>query len=140
MDYADYADLDGHDPPAAWAETVAQWLDRAHRQEADRLEQDLERIADQLERRDTIHEELTSELEWKRDRYTDRLADLYRTGRGKEDGTREQVKDRIAAVSQELREERRAHWRDRQELEQERRAIQRELAELTDESLSELLE
>lgn len=80
-----------------------------------------------------------AELEGKIDQYQDRLAHLYTIGKGRMDGTRERLKDQIVMFYQELRDEHRAHWRDRQDLEQERRAVHRELAEAQDESLSDLL-
>jgi DNA repair exonuclease SbcCD ATPase subunit len=138
MEYDEYDAWDRHDTDA-WPVTVDQFLERSQRQHNERLANELDRIDEQLEERDTIHTEIIDELEWKIERYTDRLEHLYNTGTGKQDGTRKRMKDRIISFQQQLREEHRDHWRDRQELERERRTILRELAEL-EESLSELLE
>lgn len=138
-DYADYI-LDGVPCVEAtdWTE-IAQLLEQSHEREQDRLEQELASIEQQLTERDRLHEDLVTELERKITRYTDRLEHLYTIGKGRLDGTRDRLKDRLTAFYQELREERRDHWQDRQQLEQERRQVQRELAEVADESLTELL-
>ena len=138
MEYDEYGAWDGH-ATDAWPVAVDQFLERSQRQHNDRLADELDRIDEQLEERNAIHTEIVDELEWKIERYTDRLEHLYKTGTGKQDGTRERVKDRITSFQQQLREEHRDHWRDRQELERERRTILRELAEL-EEDLSEFLE
>lgn len=138
-DYFDYV-LDGVPSVDAtdWDDVAAllEQSDAAHRE---RLEQELTQIEQQLADRDRIHQDLVAELEGKIDRYQDRLAHLYTIGKGRTDGTREQLKDRIVTFYQELRAEQREHWRDRQALEQERRAVHRELAEVQDDSLSDIL-
>ncbi|QLG61887.1 hypothetical protein [Halorarum salinum] len=73
------------------------------------------------------------------DRYVDRFEHLYTIGRGRLDGTRERVKDRLIAFYEELRDEQRDHWRDRQRIEQERRDVRRELAATGDDALADLL-
>lgn len=147
MDYFEYGAWDGddhdvwdgYDADASWLTTVEQFLERSQHQHRERLAAELDRIDDQLADREAIHAEIVDELEWKIERYTDRLERLYRTGRGKRDGARDRVKDGIVTFQRELREEHRRHWEDRQELERERRAILRELAEIDDENLSEVL-
>jgi trichohyalin len=114
-------------------------LEESHASREERLEQDLERIAEQLEGRDELHADIVDELEWKIDRYTDRLESLYTTGRGKEDGERNRVKQRLTEIYRELRDEHREHWQDRQALERERRDVLRELAALDDDNLLEML-
>jgi hypothetical protein len=138
MKYVDYDAWDGHDPDASWA-AINRFLERTQHEHRERLGDELDRIADQLDERDEIHEEIVDELEWTIERYTDQLKHLYNTGTGKQDGEREWLKDRLTTVQEKLRTEHREHWRDRQELERERRNILRELAELDDEDLSELL-
>lgn len=138
MEYDEYDAWDGH-ATDAWPGAVDQFLEQSKRQHNERLANELDRIDEQLEERDAIHTEIVDELEWKIERYTDRLEHLYKTGMGKQDGTRERMKDRITSCQQQLREEHRDHWRDRQELERERRDIHRELAGLEND-LSELLE
>jgi acetyl-CoA carboxylase carboxyltransferase component len=137
-DYFDYV-LDGTPAvePTDW-EQVAAVLEQSQAARIERLEQELAQIEAQLRDRDRLHEDLVGDLDRKINRYTDRLEHLYTISKGRLDGTREQLKDRITVFYQELRDEHRAHWRDRQELEQERRHVQRELAEVSDESLSEL--
>jgi hypothetical protein len=138
MDYVEYDAWDGHDPDASWA-AINRFLERTQREHQERLGDELDRIADQLDERKAIHTETVDELEWTIERYTEQLRRLYRTGTGTVDGTRERLKDRLATVQQRLRTEHREHWRDRQELESERRDILRELAELEEEDFSELL-
>lgn len=138
MDYAEYDMWDGHNPGASWSQ-IDRYLERSQHQQEERLTEELNRIAAQLDRREKIHVEIVDELEWKIDRYTAHLKHLYRSMTGKQDGTREQLKDRLTAFQHELREEHREHWQDQQTLERERREVLRELAELEDADLSELL-
>lgn len=77
---------------------VSAALEESHASREERLEQDLERIAEQLEGRDEIHADIVNELEWKIDRYTDRLETLYTTGRGKQDGERDRLKRRLTEI------------------------------------------
>lgn len=138
--YADYAF--GSSPlfDLADFDEIADFLEQSQATQREQLEEELAAIATQLAERDRIHERIVDQLEWKIERYTDRLGHLYRTGRGKTDGRRERLKDRIEAFYQDLRDEDREHWRDRQELEQERRTIRRELDEVDADTWSELLE
>jgi trichohyalin len=140
MDYVAYdGAADGGEQPTSWT-AVEQFLEQSQTQQQERLEQELARIKEQLDRRDAIHTAIVDELEWQVERYTDRLKKLYRHGTGRIDGTRDQVKDRIAEFQHALWGEQRDHWRDRQELEQERREIRRELQELAEKSVSELVD
>lgn len=131
--YLDYVE-DGDsvlDQLESWDyDDVTEILEASGETQADRLEEELERIEEQLERRDEIHEETVDELEWKLERYTDRLDKMYTHGRGKLDGKRERVKDQILEIEEQLRQERRDHWRDKQKLEQERRELLRALDEI----------
>lgn len=139
-DYFDYV-LDGAPTvdTTDW-ENVADLLEQTQAAHTERLEQELAQIKGQLADRDRIHRDVIENLEWRIERYSDRLEHLYTIGKGRTDGTRERVKDRIVSFYRDLRDERRAHWRDRQKLEQERRDVVRELDEVTDDSLSELLQ
>jgi len=140
MDDYDYAERDGLvDRLQAWEININDVLEESQESAAERLAKELERIEQQLEARGTVHEEIVDELEFKVEWYTDRLESLYTTGRGRKDGKRERLQNRIEAFYQELRDEHRGHWRDRQKLEQERREIIRELTELGDMSLAELV-
>lgn len=123
-----------------WADIdVEELLERSRETEWERLEWELAQIEQQLEERDRVHDEIVDELEWKIEKYSDRLEHLYTIQKGRTDGTRDQLKERLLAFYRELREERREHWRDRQRLEQERREVRRELDAANDYSLSEFL-
>jgi len=137
LQYDDGTGLFGN--AARWDMDIDKLLEKSRTSEEERLEQELKRIKQQLEGRDDVHNEIVDELEWKIEWYMDRLESLYKTYRGRTDGKRDQLKERIEAFYAALRRERREHWQDRQELEQERREVLRELHEVTDESLSDLL-
>lgn len=140
MDEYDYAEQDSLvDRLQSWDIDINEVLEGPHESAEERLAQELERIEQQLEARDAVKDEIVDELEFKVEWYTDRLESLYKTGRGRKNGKRERLQDRIEPFYGELREEQRKHWRDRQELEQERRDLFRELSEMKDESLSDLL-
>ena len=141
-EYPDYtgAGSELFDAADSWGDIdVNQLLEQSQAMETERLEQELVQIEQQLDKRSQIHETLVGDLTWKIDRYTDRLEHLYTIGKGRLDGTREQLKDRIEGFYRELREEHREHWQDRQQLEHERRAVRRELEAVGDESISDLL-
>lgn len=120
------------DQTPAWNVDIEQILERSKEQQQGWLEAELERIHEQLERREAIHERIIDELERKLDQYTDRLERLYKHGLGL-DGTRERLQNRIDCFYEDLREEHRSHWRDKQKLEAERREVLRELDEVTGE-------
>ena len=141
-EYPDYTGVGSElfDAADSWGDTdVSNLLEQSQAMEIERLEQELAQIEQQLDKRTQIHETIVSDLTWKIDRYTDRLEHLYTIGKGRLDGTREQVKDRIVGFYRELREEYREHWQDRQQLEHERRAVRRELEAAADESISDIL-
>lgn len=110
---------------------VEDFLEESTDQEKNRLEEELERVEQQLEERDRIHSDAVNELESKVDWYTERLELLYQRSIGKH-GERDRLKNRIEGFYRELRGEKREFWRDRQELEMERRELIRELDELDD--------
>lgn len=110
---------------------VEKFLERSREGQRQRLEEELERIDEQLENRDELHEDVLDELGSERDWYIERLETLYKRGTGKT-GEREDLKRRIEEFYQEVRQERRQAWRDKQQLEQERRELLRELSELDD--------
>ena len=101
------------------------------------MEKELERISEQLENREEIHQEALNELESKLDWYKDRLEKLYKQGRGRK-GKRGELKNQIQRFYQSIREEKQRCWKDRQRLEERRSEKLRELAELEDTALSEL--
>jgi len=136
VDYLDYKT--GAQPDHSVQDfDIEEFLEQSQRQEKQRLEEELERIKDQLESRDEIHEETLDELESKLDWYLDRLEDLYNQGAGSQD-EQDELKTRIREFYKQLREEKRRNWNDRQSLERERRKILREFSELIDENVTDL--
>lgn len=132
-DYSEYIGTDSalFDAADSWGDIdVSNLLEQSQARETERLEQELAQIKQQLDTRRQIHDEIVSDLTWRIDRYTDRLEHLYTIGKGRLDGTREQLKDRIVEFYRDLRAEYREHWQDRQQLEQELRQVEREMAEL----------
>lgn len=117
---------------------IGVYLERSHQAAQARIEDELARIDDQLAARDTLHDDLMTELEWhvkKYERELDRLATPF----APKTAAYERVMAGLQDLRQKLRNERRAHWQDRQRLERERRELLRERAALVDEDLSELL-
>jgi len=113
-------------------------LEQSNEQERQRLDAELERIEQELSKRDTLRDQAIDDLESKVEWYGDRLAMLYKRSMGKH-GERERVKGRLESLYRALRDERRTHWRDRQELLATRRDIQRELDALDEFDLLEFL-
>jgi hypothetical protein len=105
---------------------VEEFLKESEQRDRERLTEELERIDDLLEEREMIHEDAVTELESKLDWYIERLEDLYRRGL---DRDKDELKQRIEEFYQEIREQERKHWLDRQELEKERRKLEKELQE-----------
>ena len=141
-DYPDYIGTDAalFDAADSWSDIdVGDLLEQSQARETERLEQELTQIEQQLDKRTQIHKTIVDDLAWKIDRYTDRLGHLYTIGKGRVDGTREQLKDRVEGFYRELRDEHREHWQDRQQLEHERRAVRRELKAADNDSISDLL-
>lgn len=128
----EYFDYDSITPDQDF--DVEQFLEHSQQQEQERLEDELERIQNQLEKRDRLHDETIDELESKLDWYVERLETLYKRMTGKQ-GKRDEVKTRIKEFYRQMRKEKRSHWRDQQELEKERREILRELDEIEEETL-----
>jgi len=137
MDYFDYTDAETAD--GSWDIDIEEFIEQAHEAEQQRLENELERIDDELGQRESIHEETVDELESKLDWYIDRLKKLYKWHSLDEE--RETVKSRIREFYRELREEKRVNWQDRQQLKRERREILEELDELDlDQVFDDILE
>ena len=120
-----------------WDFDIEEFLEKSQRSEKQRLEKELERISEQLENREEIHQEALNELESKLDWYKDRLEKLYKQGRGRK-RERGELKNQIQRFYQSIREEKQRCWKDRQRLEERRSEKLRELAELEDTPLSEL--
>jgi hypothetical protein len=100
------------------------------------LEEELERLRDQLEQREQIHEEIVEELKSKRDWYLQRLKQEYST-LGKSDV--KELKQEVKRLYSELRSEKQQHWQDTQQLERERRELLKELSELDQTGFEELI-
>jgi len=118
--------------------SVEEFLEQSQRSEEKRLEDELNRIEEQLESRDQVHEEVVDELESKLDWYRDRLEKLYKQGRGR-NNRRDRLKSKISSFYDQLRNEKLEHWQDKQELEMERRQLLRELDEINDVEITDLL-
>jgi len=114
-----------------------QFLDENQENQRQRLEAELARIQDQLDRRDEINEEVLDELGSKLDWYLERLEDEYGSpGSSNVDELKSEIKRFYSLI----RDEKQQHWKDKQELEKVRRQLLREIDELTaDGDLFELL-
>ena len=123
MDYFDYSQELTEDFD------IESFLEESHQQQKQRLNQELEKIDEQLERRELIHQEVLNELESKLDWYTEQLDDLRKRSFGKKE-RKQRLKQQIQWFYQEIRKEKQQRWRDRQELEKQRRDLLRELNEI----------
>lgn len=112
------------------------FLEENQENQRQRLEAELERIQNQLDRRDEINEEVLDELGSKLDWYLERLEDEYRThGSSNVDELKSEIKRFYSLI----RDEKQQHWNDKQRLERERRELLRELNELADFDFQDLL-
>ena len=138
IDYFDYPEAESaaFEGMTHWDFDIEDLLERSQKLERQRLEEELQRIDQQLERREEIQsqtvDELESEIEW----YQERLIKQYKRNSTEQI---ERLKQNIREFYRELREERHQSWRDRQQLEQERRDLFRELRELEDDLSFDLL-
>jgi uncharacterized protein YbaP (TraB family) len=138
IDYFDYPEAESaaFEGTADWDLDIEEFLEQSQKLERQRLEEELQRIDQQLERREEIQsqtvDELESEIEW----YQERLIKQYKRNSTEQI---ERLKQNIREFYRELREERHQSWRDRQQLEQERRDLLRELRELEDDLSFDLL-
>jgi hypothetical protein len=113
-----------------------QFLEENQENQRQRLEAELDRIQDQLDRRDEINEEVLDELGSKLDWYLERLEDEYRThGTSNVDELKSEVKRFYALI----RDEKQQHWNDKQRLERERRQLLRDLKEVEEFDFQDLL-
>ncbi|ELZ80156.1 calcium binding protein [Haloferax gibbonsii ATCC 33959] len=129
MEYPDYSDVELflEDQEPEWTRL----LERSQQRHEQRLEDELDRIDDQLQQRDKIHEDAIEELKSKLDWYKQRLKDLYHHSFGQQE-KKQRLKNQIDRFYKELRTEKRQHWRDIQELESERRQLLVEIDEHDD--------
>lgn len=130
MEYFDYGEEDlgsGFD--------VEDFLEKSQNRQRQRLEDQLERIEEQLDERERIFKSQRSGLESKLDQRLEELETAYRLS-----GDVEELKNEIKELYNQLHQEELKHWRDRQELEDERRALLEELNELSDINLKDLLQ
>ena len=136
MEYFDYSE-DLLEPGEALDFDIESFLEESQELERQRLEEELERIDQQLEQREKIYNVTTRELESKLEWYVDRLQELYRRQFSSDEEKKERLKTKIEDFYSELRQERRSAWRDKQELEKERRELLRELDEIEAQDLVE---
>lgn len=90
---------------------VLTYLEQSQQAERERLNRELAQIDDQLTARETIHDDLITELEWYIDKYEselDRLAPPVAASTK----NREQVTARLRDLRRQLRNERRQLWQD----------------------------
>ena len=134
IDYFDYPEAESaaFEGMTDWDFDIEDFIQRSQKLERQRLEEELQRIDQQLERRDEIQSETVDELESKVEWYQEQLMNQYKRNSTKQI---ERLKQNIQEFYRELREERHQSWRDRQRLEQERRDLLRELRELEDDDL-----
>ena len=112
------------------------FLEENQENQRQRLETELERIQNQLDRRDEINEEVLDELGSKLDWYLERLENEYRThGSSNVDELKSEIKRFYSLI----RDEKQQHWNDKQRLERERRELLRELNELEGFDFQDLL-
>lgn len=133
MEYFDYPEEvdDGSASGPSWGE-VKQLLERSDDQRKQRLQQELERIEDQIGRREELYKEAIDQVRSQIDRYTGVLETLYSRPFSGGRAERDKVTEKLSELYTDLQREKRQHWQDRQSLEQERRDILRELDEVVD--------
>jgi len=112
-------------------------LEQSRATQQDVLQRELERIEDQLEERDRLYREVRDDLRTRIKRYRNELQQARSRPFGGNEARREELKDKIEALSVELRQERRDHWMDRQRLEQERRDVLRQLDRIVEDDVIE---
>jgi exonuclease VII large subunit len=112
------------------------FLEENQENQRQRLETELERIQNQLERRDKINEEVLDELSSKLDWYLERLEEEYRTHGS---SSVDELKSEIKRFYSLIRDEKQQHWNDKQRLERERRELLRELREIEEFDFQDLL-
>jgi septal ring factor EnvC (AmiA/AmiB activator) len=126
-------------PADRWDDpAIGAYLEQSREAERDRINTELAHIEDELAARNTLHADLVTELEWQIEKYErelDRLTKPIATS--SED--HERVSARLRSLRQELRNEHRQHWQDRQHLVRERRELRRDRARLADEDISQFL-
>ena len=134
MDYFDYpeAQPETSEGTTDWDLDIEKFLGQSQDLERQRLKEELQRIDQQLERREEIQDKTVDELESMIEWYKERLIKQYKRNSTNQI---EALKQRIREFYRELREEHRHSWRDQQQLQQERRNLLRELRELGDDDL-----
>jgi chromosome segregation ATPase len=131
--------MDYQEEGSLWDFDIEEFLEESQRSERQRLEKELERISEQLENREEIHQEALNELESKLDWYKDRLEKLYKQGRGRK-GKRGELKNQIQKFYQSIREEKYRCWKDRQRLEERKGEKIRELSEVEEGDIFDLID
>ncbi|QIO24232.1 hypothetical protein [Haloarcula sp. JP-L23] len=138
MDYFDYDSWETVLNGQSREFDVEAVLEQSEENARQRLEDELGRIEQQLDRREAIHDETVADIESKLDWYLDQLETLYKQARSKNE-RRDELKQRIREFYRELRKERRSRWRDRQDLERERREVLHELEDIEASSLTDII-
>ncbi|MFC5133730.1 MULTISPECIES: hypothetical protein [Haloferacaceae] len=113
-------------------DSIRELLEQSDDREKQRLQEELERIEEQIEHREALYREAVERIQSQIDRYTSTLQTLYNRSFGGGSDAREPVKEALSDLYDDLQREKRQHWQDRQSLEQERREILRQLDELDD--------
>jgi len=139
VDYFEYPADDRESSHLSW-DSIRDFLEQSDAKEKQRLQDELERIEDQIEHREELYQETIHRIKEQIDRYTGTLQTLYNRPFGGNPEAKEAIKETLAELYDDLQREKRQHWQDRQSLEQERREILRQLDELSDAaSLADLL-
>lgn len=112
------------------------FLTDAQKQERKRIKTALDQVERELQHRTQIYEEAVAELEDALQDEVDRLERLQRPSIPADRILHQ--KRQVRGCEQQLHDQRRSHWQDREQLERERRRLQRELSELQDTDLSAL--
>jgi len=132
-EYFEYPAEAGTQPGSALSwDKIRELLEQSNGRKKQRLQEELERIEDQIEHREALYREAVDRIQRQIDRYTSTLQTLYNRSFGGGSDAREPVKEALADLYDDLQREKRQHWQDRQSLEQERREILRQLDELDD--------
>lgn len=133
----DEDDIDQLPWPAVEEIDATEILEQSRAAQQDVLQRELERIEEQLAERDRLYREVQDDLTTRIKRYRNELQQARSRPFGGNEARREELKDKIEALSVELRQERRDHWMDRQRLEQERRDVLRQLDRTVEDNVIE---
>lgn len=131
----DEDDFDQLPWPATEDIDATEILEQSRGTQQDVLQRELDRIEEQLAKRDRLYREVRDDLTTRIKRYRNELQQARSRPFGGNEARREELKDKIEGLSVELRQERRDHWMDRQRLEQERRDVLRQLDRIVEDDV-----